>query len=513
MAGAESVSVGELLKRYRIAAGLTQEELAERAGLSARAIRALESGDRRAPRRDTLALLASALELTSADRARLEARARQPRLPASRQVRSPASVRRPRLPLVGRQRERALINNLLSGDSSPMLLFAGEPGIGKSRLLDEAADRASELGWAVLTGGCHRRSGQEPYAPWMSVLTSFLAARPPERHRHDLQGCAWLVKLLPELGAYMLAPAPAWTLPPDQERRLLFAAVARFLANVAGPAGTLLVLDDLHWAGVDALDLLAFLLRESGERPVRFIGAYRDTDVSAQDPLPMLLADLARDGLAVSASLTPLDRDDAERLLALLLDEAPVGERSAQSATRGGILARAGGIPYNLVSCAQEARMSSQGIISGELAVPWSVAESIRQRVASLPEPGREILAIAAVAGRQATRATLLQVAKTLGYEESETLRGLEAASRARLLVEDGESGYVFAHDLIRETLERDLSGARGATLNRRVAEALEQQPASRQRAAELAWHFARGDELSRALPYALRAGDRAEAA
>ncbi len=414
---------------------------------------------------------------------------------------------------MGRQRERALLNEMLTGGGPPLLLFAGEPGIGKSRLLEEVASHAEALGWLVLTGGCHRRSGQEPYAPWMNVLTRYLSTRSPAQQRSDLQGCAWLVKLLPELGELMLVPAPAWSLPVEQERRLMLAAVARFLSNVAGPTGTLLVLDDLHWAGIDALDVLASLLREPlGGRPVRVVGAYRDTDVTIQDPLPMLLADLARDGLAKSASLTPLDRDDAKRLLTLLLDGALVKELEVPDDAWRGILSRAGGVPYNLVSCAQEARMSPPGVFFDELAVPWSVAESIRQRVSSLPEPGQEILAIAAVGGRQVTRAMLLQVAESLGHGEGAILRGLEAAGRARLLIEDGENRYVFAHDLIRETLEGDLSAARRAVLSRRVAEALERLPRPEQRAAELAWYFARGDELARALPYALSAGDQAEA-
>jgi hypothetical protein len=64
-----------------------------------------------------------------------------------------------------------------------------------------------------------------------------------------LRGCAWLVRLLPELAGGPIEPLPPWTVSPEQERRLMVGAVERFLANVAGPAGTLLVLDDLQWAG------------------------------------------------------------------------------------------------------------------------------------------------------------------------------------------------------------------------------------------------------------------------
>src|SRR5438067_8275540 len=108
-------------------------------------------------------------------------------------------------------------------------------------------------------------------------------------------------------------------LPPDQERRLLFAAVARLLQNVAGQAGTLLLLDDLQWAGPDALALLASLLHAAA--PLRVIGAYHDTEVQAEDPLASTLADLAHAGLATQHSLGPLAPADAARLLEALLAE------------------------------------------------------------------------------------------------------------------------------------------------------------------------------------------------
>jgi transcriptional regulator with XRE-family HTH domain len=508
MADLEPVSGGELLRRYRIVAGLTQEELAERAGLSARAIRALESGAHRSPRKDTLNLLAAALELTSTDRARLEVGMRQHRTAATISPRAALSAQRAPAPLVGRQRERALLEQSLRGSTPPLTLLAGEPGIGKSRLLEEVVEQAAGFGWTTLIGGCHRRSALQPFAPCVDAIAHFLAARTPGQQRLDLHGCAWLARLLPELAERTLVPALTWTLPPEQERRLMFAAVARVLANVAGSAGTLLILDDLHWAGVDALDLLAFLLRESSGHNVRVIGAYRDTDVTAQEPLPVLLSDLAREGLATRIPLAPLVYDDAAQLLTTLLAEVSPMTSSAQSS----ILARTGGIPFYLVSCAQETRVKAQPQADDAFIIPWSVAESIRQRASLLAKPADDILAIAAVAAHATPREALLLVAKDLGHSEHVTLRALEATTRGRLLIEQPDGDYAFAHDLIRETLEAELSGARRAALHRRLGTALERLPQPERRSEELAWHFAQGDQLARALPYALYAGDHAEA-
>jgi tetratricopeptide (TPR) repeat protein/transcriptional regulator with XRE-family HTH domain len=501
MASIQPQTFGELLRRYRMAAGLTQEELAEQAKLSARAIGALETGERRAPRKDTVALLAKALGLTPAEHALLASVARQ-RL-AGALVQTGVATRtqaphQPGPPLVGRRQELIALGRHLAGEGPPLFMLAGEPGIGKSRLLEAAEVRAAEQGWTVLSGGCHRRSGQEPYAPFVGVLTHFLATRSPAQQRLDLQGCAWLVRLLPELAERAIGPAPSWTLPAEQERRLMFSAVARFLTNVTGPAGTLLVLDDLHWAGGDALDLLAFLLREPGAQPLRIVGAYRDTDVGPRDPLPLLLGDLTREGLAARTSLPLLEREEARELLTGLLAGEEAGDRAS-------------GLPLFLVSWTQELRTGSLSADAALSAMPWSAAESIRQRVAVLPAVAQSVLAAAAVAGRQVSRTTLLAASKASGQHEADTLAGLDAACHARLLAEAPDGSYVFTHDLIRETVLADLGGARRAALHRQVAEALERQPRVERRTAELAWHFAEGDEPARALPYALQAGDQAE--
>ncbi len=106
----------------------------------------------------------------------------------------------------------------------------------------------------------------------------------------------------------------------------MFAAVAQYPAHLAGPAGTLLVLDDLHWAGSDALDLLQTLVRAPAERPLRLLAAYRDTDVASQVPLALLVADLAREGRARRAQLTPLAQEEAAALLAHLLEDTEVSD-------------------------------------------------------------------------------------------------------------------------------------------------------------------------------------------
>jgi transcriptional regulator with XRE-family HTH domain len=533
MATARSLTFADLLRRHRHHAALSQEELAERAGLSRTGISELERGLKRAPHKDTVARLADALGLAGRERAAFEVAAR------GRSVEAVASARRPSAPdrpaagassparpspprLVGRARELARLERFLGHDGVSLLLLAGEPGIGKSRLLRETATRARAAGWAVLEGGCQRRGGQPPFAPLLEALARHLAGRTPAQLRADLAGATWLARLLPELAEAAVVPAPSWALPPEQERRLMFDAVARYLANAAGPSGTLLVLDDLQWAGSDALDLLGFLTapaQPESDAPLRILGAYRSTEAPAGHPLPHLLVDLARDGLAAELPLAPLAPAEARTLLdGLLADAADAGARAALAER---LLERAGGVPFYLVSCARaalaEMERAAESGMEGlpEDALPWDAAQSIRQRIALLPVSTADLVRLAAVAGRQVERATLEALAAALRLDGQATAAALEAALHVRLLLEESDAAYRFAHDLIREVASADLGAWRRRAAHRIIAEALEAHLTERERelrAAELAQHFAHGGALDRALPYLEQAGERAQA-
>ncbi|HEY7124476.1 MAG TPA: AAA family ATPase, partial [Ktedonobacterales bacterium] len=487
----------------------TQEELAAQAGLSRRGIADLELGTRTQPRKETLQLLAEALQLSPQERALLEATARGRATQAPPPPVTPPLHRHtapPAVPLVGRAQELGLLERHLA-EGPPLLLVAGEPGIGKSRLLQAGLEQAEGQSWTVLSGGCHRRSGQEPYAPFIGALTDSLRRQTPAQQRVSLEGCSWLVRLLPELAEGYDLPVPGWTLPPEQERRLMFKAVARYLANVAGAAGTLLVLDDLHWAGADALDLLQFLVSTTPERPLRLLGAYRDTDVVAQEPLTQLAADLARHQQITRVLLAPLNSEEAATLLVSLLPDSEEGSAPLHQQ----VLERAGGMPFFLISCAQALSSGSLGEAPagkpGE--VPWTVAESIRQRVMGLSETAQSMLGVAAVVGRTAPLSILLGVATRFGKGEEDALEALETCCRVRLLGETEGQEYQFAHDLIREVVLLDLGAARRTLMHRWVTQVLEQQPGGA--ALEvLAYHYVRSGETEKAINYLERAGDAA---
>src|SRR5215204_1210015 len=141
-AGNLSPSFADVLRQFRIATGLSQEALAERAGLSARAISDLERGARRTPYRETVRLLAGALDLSEGDRGALEAavdRARGPRVAAGSSAGGVAALPVPLTPLIGRDADVAAVHAEFRAGSARLVTLTGPPGIGKTRLALEVA--------------------------------------------------------------------------------------------------------------------------------------------------------------------------------------------------------------------------------------------------------------------------------------------------------------------------------------------------------------------------------------
>jgi tetratricopeptide (TPR) repeat protein/transcriptional regulator with XRE-family HTH domain len=509
MASTQGLPFGVLLKRYRRAAGLSQEELAERAGYSPGHISKLERCAR-LPAPATVELLADVLALDSAERAALRRTSKYPLNSQSASIaHSEALPSPPLIPLVDRAYELAHLERHLAGHGRPVLLFAGEPGIGKTRLLQEAAEQGESLGWCTLTSMNRQRGREGLYAPVLGALEAYVRSQSPARLRSCLKGCTWLVRLLPELEDIVGASMPTWVLPPEQERRLMFAAVGRFLANVAGPAGTLLVLDDLQWADADGIELLGAITLTPSERPLRIVGAYRSTEVDPKGYLANLLADLARNRLVKRVILGPLAPEAAKQLLDNLLEGRE--QKPDRDVWRERILRKAGGVPFYEVCLAEGLCSGVWDGETGQSEIPWDIAQTIRQRVAALPERARQVIPIAAIAGRRASRALLVRVATQLGAEEAEVLAGLDAACQARILEEDRGHVYVFTHDLIREVVDGDIGSAQRAQIHLEVARALEGGDGDRA-FVDLAEHYSSADEPEKALVYLQWAGARAEA-
>ncbi|AHI00834.1 hypothetical protein GCM10010174_15410 [Kutzneria viridogrisea] len=429
-----------MLARLRAAAGLTQEELAERSGLSARGIGNLERGTGR-PRMLTMERLAAGLVLNAAGYEELSAAARRSCRTGPGEGPTTAVARRDLL--VGREEEVALLRRHVLGAESAGLALVGEVGLGKSRLLAEAAAIAAEEEVVVLAGGCQKFGG-DPYAPLVGALADYVRRTPAQVLRGQLNGCERLDQLLPEIVG--LAPA-GWGEVGEQRRRLMFAATRRFLLNISGPRGVVLLLDDLQWAGADGVVLIDSVLRDLAPGHVRVVLAYRDTEAPDGAALAATVAELHRAGLLARRQLRPLAEHEAEQLL-----------EQCQPFARERALAMAGGVPLHLVQL---------GAAGGEL--PWGLSAVVRQQLAELPKRTISLLELLALADRPMALEPLSAVS---GLRDETVVRLLTPALAARVARETA-AGVELATGLLREVLVQGLSGAQREVLGRRVFEQL----------------------------------------
>src|SRR5437588_7936276 len=201
-------------------------------------------------------------------------------------------------PIVGRQRELRLIMNqyeAAKGGHAHVVLLTGEPGIGKTRLLDEVALRTAQEGAVVLRGSASEAEGMPPFLPFLEALGRYIRVTPQDQLRTQLATVPQvLASLLPELAVYLhdlRAPLP---LPPEQAYLRLYEAIGAFLEAMSASHALVLTLDDLHWADTASLNLLCYLTHHQSDAHLLIVGAYRESEVDRNSALARALAELSR---------------------------------------------------------------------------------------------------------------------------------------------------------------------------------------------------------------------------
>jgi class 3 adenylate cyclase len=453
-------------------------------------------------------------------RANLETVGRAPTLPRDTAERAEANPldRLAGGVFVGRDREvqalRSGLDDALSGRGR-ILMLVGEPGIGKTRTAEELATYAQMRGGQVLWGRCYEGEGAPAYWPWVQILRSYVHDRDPKELLSDMgPGAADIAGVVSEVRERLPGLPEPPELDPEEARFRLFDSITTFLRNASKRTPLVLMLDDLHWADKPSLLLLQFLARELGPLRLLVLGSYRDVELGRQHPLEETLAELTRTQLCERILLRGLQAVDVARFIELTAGREP------PAALVEAVYRETEGNPFfvsEVVRLLQsDGRLEDlESVASWSVEIPQGVRQVIGRRLSALSEEANRILTIASVIGREFELLVLSQAADSAA---GEVLERIEEAEDARIVVEmEGAAGrYRFSHALIRETLYDELRTTHRLRLHRRVADVLESLAGSDEsRLAELSHHFceaATGGDVEKAVDYAVRAAERAEA-
>src|SRR2546423_10772673 len=216
----------------------------------------------------------------------------------------------PPAPLVGRQQGLTVIMNhyeAAKGGRARVVLVTGDPGMGKTRLLDEVALCTAQDGAGVLRGEASEAEGMPPFLPFVEALGRHIRMTQEEQLCRQVGAAPEvLASLLPELAVCLRERPVPLPFPPEQARLRLYEALGAFLAGIGAPHTLVLTLDDLHWADSASLDLLCHLARSRLNAHLLVLGAYRESEIDGNPALVYTVAELSRQRMLTTVVVDPL---------------------------------------------------------------------------------------------------------------------------------------------------------------------------------------------------------------
>jgi predicted ATPase/DNA-binding NarL/FixJ family response regulator len=394
---------------------------------------------------------------------------------------------------VGRDAELAALTAALdaavAGDPAVVLL-SGEAGVGKTRLVEEAAERASAAGARVLAGSCIEMGGEGlPFGPLAHAFRSLMRdASPEELDAYIGPARSELAQVLPDLDPDS-APG-AGSIGKGGTARLLELVVG-VIERIAADRPLMFVIEDLHWADRSTLDLVALLVRALRANRVLIVVSFRTDELHRSHPLRPLVTGWERVRAVQRIELGRLGRAEVAQQLEAILGAPPSARLVDQ------VHERSEGNAFLV----EEILGAVQGGADPEQ-LPLSLRDVLLARVERLAAPTQRLLRIAAAGGRAVSDRLLAAVA---GMEEAELDAALrEAVEHHVLVVDETERGYAFRHALTRDAIHEDTLPRERVRIHTAYGEALSADPALAGRnvavAAALALHWTAAHDLPRAL-------------
>jgi len=421
--------------------------------------------------------------------------------------------------LVDREQEikilRARLDAALRSEGS-LVFITGEAGIGKTRLAYELRSYAKLRGAQCLMGGGHEREGAVPYEPWSNIIKEYFHWAPPLLLFKAVGAFApELAKLVPDIGERLgTVPPPTATTAVQQHVRL-FEAVTQFFVNISKEVPLVLLLDDLQWFDDASMGLLHHMARAITTERLLVVGAYRDLELDDQRSLSRRVAEINRERLFHAIPLKRLAFDHVLQMIRQTFGEKVPSELPDL------VYGKTEGNPFFveevLRSLVEEGAVypveKGWGVKDlSQVHVPRGIKEVLGKKLERLDEQCSHVLSAAAVIGREFSFPVLREVT---GLGENELIDIIDKCLHARLVVDrhiPGEEVYAFADTQLRDVLYEGISPVRRRRHHLKVGEAVEKVYVRKidDYLEALAYHFLEGNDLSKAVDYAQKAGDKA---
>lgn len=427
-------------------------------------------------------------------------------------------------------RRHRVINEILTSwsaaerGSRQLLFLGGEPGIGKTTVVQQVLATVMATGGATATWGqCLQHYGiGEPYQPLLEALMRWC--------RHP--GGSVVVPLLERYAPTWLAQLPALVPPERYEtlrstvagttRRRMLRELTDALEAATADGPLALCLEDLHWSDVSTLDWIAAFAQRPEPARILLIGTFRpQTDSSGGHPLSKVIEALHIKRCCREITLSGMTESEVAGFVALRLPPAP---SHTQDLRRLALLVQrhTGGNPLFVLNVLDDliarrliVEQNGRWALSADLdevtlGIPDDVRRIIAAQLERLPATECTVLEVASVAGRTFSATT---VAGAAGFATTDVETMLTGLARQQRFVRYSGPRFEFDHDLYRDVLYERVPSARRSLLHREVAEREEASRGERacEIAAELAMHFERSGDIRRAGMYFQQAAENAQ--
>jgi class 3 adenylate cyclase len=425
--------------------------------------------------------------------------------------------------MIGRKKEVQTLSSAIAAAGrarGQLLAISGEPGIGKSRLTQELIRLAGKAGFNIYKGDCVSYGGAFSYHPWVEIMTDMFGILPadPKKERAEKIRSktravdAKLADWLPLVGDLMgvLFPETALTkfLDPKIKKQRVFDIIFDFIKFESRKKPLALIIEDLHWADAASLELVNYIGRNLGDKPVLLVMVHR--------PLKKKEEFMEKD-FYTAIALKELTRDDSLDLVKNLL-----GIKSMPDDFSRLLVDKSQGNPFYLEELVKS--LIEQGnIIEGKegwkfagdakkLQLPDTVEAVILSRIDRLDLQERDVLQVSSVLGREFDGFLLSGI-----YPEGPILRrSLKNLERLDLIKEErtgNQLRYVFKHIMTREVAYGTLSFARKTDLHRQTGQFVETKFQDRKEEfmGMLSYHFFAGGDYDKSLYYSVLAGEKAK--